>query len=522
MDSTATVGVAAPKVVQPRRSRRFGINLVSNVGQLGLTMVVGAWYVPFLVGRLGPAAYGLIPLASSITSYMTLITLGLNSAVGRTLTIDLEREDHAQANLVFNVSLWGSLALCAALLLPAVLAVLHVQHLLRIPPGYEAATQWLFAGTIAAFLLNQLKTPFAVSCFSRNRLDCENAVAMAETLTRVGLVVCLFTLFAPRIQFVGVAILGGTVVSTVCMVRLWKVLTPTLHIQPRSFEWGMLKKLCSTGGWVIVSQLGVMLYLNIDLLVANRLFGAERSGRYAAALQLPALLRSMSIAVGGIFAPTMYHIYAGGDFTELVGYLNRAIKFVGLVMALPIGLICGFSEPLLRLWLGPSFGSLGPLLFLMAIHLCINLAMYPLYNVPLAADRVRTPGLVTLAIGMANLVLALFLAGVLGWGLYGLAAAGAVTLTLRHLLFTPLYSAHILKQPYRTFYREMPAIILGTGAIIGGCKLILAHWQIVHWSGLATAALSVSLLYAVLVYRLLSPAERASLQSYALRWRKGS
>ncbi|HOX57028.1 MAG TPA: lipopolysaccharide biosynthesis protein [Candidatus Paceibacterota bacterium] len=522
MSPTATAAVAPRTAAARPRCRRFGINLASNIAQLGLTMVIGAWYVPYLVSNLGPAAYGLIPLASSITAYMSLITFGLNSAVGRSLTIALEREDHAKANLVFNVSLWGSLVLCALLLLPAIATVVHVQHLLRIPPGYETATRWLFVGTIAAFLLNQLKTPFGVPCFSRNRLDLENLVVICETLTRVGLVVCLFALFTPRIEFVGAGILAGTVVSTVGMVWLWRLLTPTLRVRLRDFDWGMLKSLCGTGGWVIISQIGVILYLNIDLLVANRLFGAEPTGRYAAVLQLPALLRSVCIAVGGIFAPTMFHIFAGGDMKELVAYLNRAIKFVGLVIALPIGLVCGFGEPLLRLWLGPSFGSLAPLLFLMAIHLCINLAVYPLYAVPLAANRVKIPGLVTLGIGFANLLLALFLAGYLDWGLYGLAAAGGITLTVRHLLFTPMYGARILKQPYKTFYREILPVVLATGAVVGVCRLILTNWSIVSWAGLAAASLGVSLLYAALVYFLLSPEERVALKGFIQQRRGGN
>ena len=91
------------------------INLCANLGQLGLSLVVGVWYVPFLVHHLGPAAYGLIPLASSLTAYMALITLGLNPAVGRYLTIALEQEDHHKANLIFNTSFWGSLALTAFL-----------------------------------------------------------------------------------------------------------------------------------------------------------------------------------------------------------------------------------------------------------------------------------------------------------------------------------------------------------------------------------------------------------------------
>lgn len=518
MASEATA--SAFPAVAPARPGRFAINLATNVGKLGISMLVGVWYVPFLVRRLGPAGYGLVPLASMITSYMALITFGLDAAVGRSLTISLEQRDYRRANVIFNVALWSNLAIAILLAIPGVAAIMHVEQLVRIPAGYEAATRWLFAGTVAAFLLNQIKTPFGAACFSLNRLDLLNAVTVGETLTRVGLVVLLFLVVAPRIEYVGAAILAGTLVATMGTVFLWKWLTPHLHLRIRDFDWALLKGLCSTGGWVIVSQIGSMLYLNIDLLVANRLFGPGESGRYAAVLQLPALLRALGIAVGEIFAPTMFQTYARGDVEGLAAYLNRAIKFLGMVLALAIGLICGFAKPLLQLWLGPSFGKMSPLLCLMAVHLCINLSMYPLYAVPLAANRVKVPGLVTLAVGVINLTLALLLAGLFGWGLYGLAAAGAISLTLRHLVFTPLYGAAVLKQPYQTFFRQVGPIVGATLATAGLCRLILWKHDITSWLELGMSASAISLVFGATTYLFLSPAERVALKSAAVRWRE--
>lgn len=504
--------VAAPAAKPAARSGRLTANLCANIAQLALTMVVGLWYVPYLVRQLGPAAYGLIPLTSVITSYMTLITVGLESAVGRFQTLALSRDEHENANLIFNVALWGNVALCGLLLIPSVFAISQAEHLIRIPPGYETATRWLFAGTVAAFLLNQIKAPFTVSFFCRNRLDLQNLVTAGETLTRIGLVALLFVALTPHVEYVGAAILIGTFVAFIGTVWAWRILTPTLSISWRLFDWGMLRKLCHTGVWVIVSQIGVMLYLNIDLLVANRLFGPEQSGKYAAVLQLSFLLRSLSLAVGGVFAPTMFHIYARHDIAELVAYLRRSVKFLGLVMALPIGLTCGFAEPLLRIWLGPAFGGFALLLVVMAAHLCINLAMYPLYPLPLAMNRVKTPGLVTLAVGVGNLGLALLLAGPVGWGLYGIAAAGAITLTVRHLLFTPLYSAHILKQPWTTFYKGVPVFVLATLVIACLCRATLWLWPISDWFELIVAGTGMSLIFVLLAYVLLTPAERIELR----------
>lgn len=510
------------QTISPVQPRRFGLNLIGNVGYLGLTMLVGVLYVPFLVRRLEPAAYGLVPLISTVTTYMNLITMGLDCAVARSMALALERKDNDGANLIFNVSLWGNLALDAILLIPASLAIVYVDQILRIPPGYEAATRWLFAGTVAAFLLNQIKTPFSVSSFCRNRLDLYTVVAVCETLTRVAIVVGLFYFLTPRIEYVGLAIFVGTIVSTIGTIWLWKELTPDLRVRLGQFDWKLLKNLSSTGGWALVSQLGLMLYLNIDLLLANRFFGPEQGGRYAAVLLLPTLLRSVSTAVGGIFPPTMYQLYARGDTDELVRYLNSAIKFLGLIMALVIGLVCGFSESLLRLWLGPAFGNLAPLLFLMAIHLCVNLSMYPLYAVPLAADRMRAQGLVALAVGIGNLLLALFLTQVCGWGLYGLAAAGAIMLTIRYFLFTPLYAARILNRPYGTFFRAVPPIVLTTLATIGLCRVILWHSVVSNWIELGLAAATVSVVSSSLVYLLLSPEERMALKDTVARFRKAA
>ena len=52
----------------------------------------------------------------------------------------------------------------------------------------------------------------------------------------------------------------------------------------------------------------------------------------------------------------------------------------------------------------------------------------------------RVPAIVTIVMGFGNLGLAILLAGPMGWGLYGVAAAGAIALTAKNLIFTPLYA----------------------------------------------------------------------------------
>jgi membrane protein EpsK len=216
----------------------------------------------------------------------------------------------------------------------------------------------------------------------------------------------------------------------------------------------------------------------------------------------------------------MYQRYARGELKELAVYLNRAIKFLGMVLALIVGLVCGFAKPLLQLWLGPAFEGMAPLLCLMTIPICLTLCMYPLYAVPLAANRVKVPGLVTLAVGVLNLALALLFAKVFGWGLYGIAAAGGISRTLRNFVFTPIYGAHVLQRSYRTFYGMVIPIIRTVLITIGSCRLVMWGWTLSNWVDLGVAAMAVSMLVVAMIYLLLTFEERMALKDAVVQWRQ--
>ena len=67
--------------------------------------------VPYLVHYLGRAAYGLVPIAGALTQYVVLISHSISSAVTRFLTIALQRNDHEDANRIFNTAFFSFLAI---------------------------------------------------------------------------------------------------------------------------------------------------------------------------------------------------------------------------------------------------------------------------------------------------------------------------------------------------------------------------------------------------------------------------
>ncbi len=508
--------VSAPER-QPKRGR-FIVNVTANAICFGLNVLIGIWFTPYLIHHLGIAAYGLIPLATTVTSYLGLVTLALNGAVGRFLIIALERHEHTEANRIFNTALTGNTVLVLALLAPTLWLAFHARLFFAVPPGYEQQFSWLFVCTVLMFLLTELNSSFSLASYCRNRFDLSNLVNILSNIARVGAVVLLFTLFTPAVWHVGMGLLLSAVFGIIGSIIIWRHLTPMLHIRPHLFSWMTLRQLIDTGGWLVVTQVGTLLFLGIDLLVVNKMFGSAMCGCYATVMQWSTLLRSIASVIAAVFAPTMLALYANHDNAGLEHYSRQSVKIMGLALSLPIGIICGLSRPLLAVWLGPSFALLAPLMLLMTIHLSINLSFTPLPNIFMASNKVRLPGMVQVALGLLNLLLAIMLAGPLHWGMYGVAAAGAIVLTVKNLLFTPFYSAHLLNINFFTFTGVVLPITAMTLAItlLGWCCSSMAH--IVNWHALILASAGMSLVWACLTYCFfLSAGERSIVKSLFIR-----
>lgn len=172
-------------------------------------------------------------------------------------------------------------------------------------------------------------------------------------------------------------------------------------------------------------------FLQIDLLTANLMLGASASGKYAAIIQFPLLLRSLAGTIASLFAPIMTSYYSKGDMEGLMNYANKAVRLNGLLLALPAALLGGLAGPFLTIWLGPSFSSIAPLLFIHAGYLVVSLAFMPLFYIWTAFNQQKTPAIVTLLLGAVNVVLAVTLSGPAHLGLYGITLAGAISLILK-------------------------------------------------------------------------------------------
>lgn len=475
---------------------------------MALNIIVGLFLVPYLIRRLGVEAYGIIPLANYFIQYLSLVSLALNSAVGRYIAIALEKGMKEESNRIFNTAFWSNLVVVSLLLLISIPIIIFLDKIINLPTSIEQASRFLFICTFLGFYLSIATSAFAVSSWCLNRFDLLNGISIIRQTVYLSLIMILFSFFQGNLFSVGIAILGGALTTTTLNYVLSRQLLPHLRIGIRYFERASLRKLLSTGGWISINKIGSILYLQIDLFVLNRLLGTFIAGQYASILQMSMVVRMLGAAISSVFGPPMVYLVAQNNRSELVRYTRRSLLFLGMSMALPIGLICGFSKPLLSLWLGNDFSTLSTLLIVLTAHLSVNVTVYPFFELQTATNRVRWPGLITCIMGAANFALALSLAGWTSLGMYGVAAAGAIMLTLKNALFTPIYGALIIGQCWYLFLKELILITFLTCAVFLVSTSLLTFIKIDTWIELILSSAFISATYCLVVWTFLPKEEK--------------
>lgn len=491
-------------LVQSARNRFF-LNVGSNICYMVLNTLLLLWYVPFLVRHLGLAAYGMIPLANTLVMYATVLTTSLDVSVNRFLAIDLNRGDARGANRTFNTALTLAATACLLLALPAAAVVYLFPILFNVPAGLESATRFLFASVAATMGAAVLSSSFGVTSVITHRFELRNAVRALTSLSRVGVVALCFWFWPASLSFVALGFLVSAAIGLAGDVLVWRHLTPELRVRPRSADPRQLRAMAGLGGWSAVNQIGSLLLMQVDLLVVNALFGAEATGRYGSILVLVALLYTMTETVVAVLSPMIMAHYATADIDALRRVTLQSVRLLGIALALPVGLLCGFARPVLGIWLGDQFGNLAILLILLAGHLPVTLSVRPILYGITAYNRIKAQSIITLVLGIATVPAAVLLASFAGWGLAGVAAATALIWTVKNVVFLTPYGAAVLGLRPWALYRSLAS----TAALTAGVGFVSAYlWQICRpadWSGLIALGAVVGLAYAGGIYALVLP-----------------
>ena len=101
----------------------------------------------------------------------------------------------------------------------------------------------------------------------------------------------------------------------------------------------------------------------------------------------------------------------------------------------------------------------------------------------------------TLLLGVVHVLLSIILVAWFDWGLYGIAASGVITLTLKNSIFTLIHAAILQDSPLTTFVAPVVSSFFAACFAVLACTLVMRFISVDSWTSLTAVAALTGFIY---------------------------
>lgn len=438
------------QVIAANRSsrRQMAMNMSTSIIVFVLNLCVSFFLTPFIVSRLGTAAYGFVGLSNNIIGYTGLLTVAVNAMAGRFVTIKVHEGNIRQANIYLSSVFFANMILATVILVGLVVVVVFLPDLINIPSELIVDVRILFSLLALSTCLGLMIGIISVSTFICNRLDYSNLRTLVGTVIRVVLLLLLFGFLPPKLWYIGISVMVMEIYGIITNYWFFCNLTPELQIKRTYFDFKHLKEVVLAGAWNILNKLSEILTRGLDLLMVNLFIGTTAMGQLSLSQTLPILVLGFVGTLTANFAPIFTRLYAQGQFDNLKAELLRSVRLSSFISCIPLTLIFVYSDVFYSLWLPTENAEfLYKLTVYGSIGLIFAMPLEPLWNIFTITNKVRQSSLNLIYFSTCQFVVVLvlmFLTDDNVIRLFLLIGTRVLVNSIRCLTFLPIYGAKCL------------------------------------------------------------------------------
>ena len=168
----------------------MAINILRTV----VMALFGFLMVPYYIDQFGLATYAILPLATSISSYVLAITDPLGDAFARYTSIAIQKNDMGLANRTYSSSMFGMMR-CMAVLIPLVVLIsLASPYVFNVAGSAALDVQIMFAMILLSSLLISFSACLGSVFMAYNKLYIIYASKTVYCVAQVVLVILFFVM----------------------------------------------------------------------------------------------------------------------------------------------------------------------------------------------------------------------------------------------------------------------------------------------------------------------------------------
>jgi len=476
--------------------KQIGINVIMQVFAFLLGLGITFFLTPYIIAKLGVDAYGFFPMANTMVSYATIITVAVGSMSARFVAVAYHEGNLDKAKIYFSTTHYVNIVIAIFLSIISLIVVIFLDRLINIPKELVTPVKFLFAFVFFSSNFVYALSAYKISTFVKNRIEIDAYINIIKSIMRVIVLLLLFSFFKPNIAFVGLASAVIFIFEAVSYIRIKNKLIPDIQVDAHYYRPSVLKELIRPGVWNSLGQINTIIIIGLDLIIANLLLGSERSGVLAVAKNIPSYAYGLSSIIAVSFTPSLTKAYAKSQ-DSLYDNLKQSFLMLIVFGSLIIGGVLVLGDIFYRLWI-PDLDSteLQILTILTMLPLALSYGVLTFSSVFIIQNKVKLNALMNFGVALLSVATTITLVKYTHLGLYAIAGVSSVYVIILQMVFSMPYVSKLLNKKWYTLYPEVFKSIASVAvvALVGfGARQLIAvdSWSMFLVCALLTAAVSL-------------------------------
>lgn len=400
---------------QGKSQLRIGI-ILSYINML-VGNLIPLLYTPIMLQLLGKSEYGLYKLSSNVTSYLTLISLGIGSAVVRYL-IDAKIHDGEEGERkVFGLFM----IIFQVIAIVSFIAGIWLTFNIQIWYGDSLDSGQLSRMRILIFLmvcntaLNFSLSPYISIVNAHEKFIFLQSMNIIST--------CLAPIINLIMLFLGYASIGmaasslalGILVNFLYLIYVRR----NMKIRPiyKDISFPLLKNILKFSFWIFVANVVSQLFNATDTAMIGAIpkLATEGVAVYNIGATFNSIMFSLTTGITSVMAPKINNmVLSGKSGRELTDLSIKVGRIQCYIMMLVITGFIVFGKPFIYYYAGKGYDESYWVAILMMIPNMIPLAQTVCLNVVVAQNKHQFRSIVYLMIAIVNVIGTWFLMQVMG------------------------------------------------------------------------------------------------------------
>ncbi|MBU1237938.1 MAG: oligosaccharide flippase family protein [Gammaproteobacteria bacterium] len=468
---------------------------MSSAISLILNLSVLLWLQQYLLTRISPEEYSLLPLLMALMAFSPLLTVFLTSGLGRYLTVAYARGDNDEVVRICSTMFPILLVAGVLLLVVGWGAAWYVDKIIEIPPHLVPDARLMLALLAIPVAARLPLAIFESGFLIRQKLLLHDLIEVGCLLLRLSILVALVMGVSPRVLWVTVSTVMAELIylaiSTIVSVRL----VPEQKIRWGVFHRPLATEIASFGGWTFISQIAETIKQTLDPLILNRFASAADVAVFYVAGIAQRQLKLMLVPITRPFFPVLAAIHADGDTVRLSNVYLRVARYhtwVLLCIGIPAMVL---SNEIIHLYLHGKYDQAGPVMaLLVAVAILGGLnALGPAVAPVVGAQKGF--GLREVPVYLFNLALTAILVAYFHQGAYGSAMSTLIAVAIGEVGIVGAYCRRLAHTSTRSWISEvvLPTFLPAVPPLLL-CLLARATLALDNWTSiLVTSGLSAML-----------------------------